>query len=90
MEASSHEQITGQEVRVRQVTHFQPSWTEEAPGASGTFSVQLVLDEGAAEYVLRPTPDDLDVLLPLLEAGKAVYFDLERKVLMFENRSAAE
>ena len=88
MEASGEQAITPGEINVRQVTHWQPSWTEAEPGAPGTFSLQLILDEGAAEHVLRPTADDLDVLVPLLESGKAVYFDMERQVLMFQNRSA--
>lgn len=89
MEATPKQPITEQQLRVRQVTHFQPSWTEQAPGAPGAFSVQLILDQGAEEHVIRPTADDMDVLLPVLEAGKAVYFDLERNVLMFENRTTA-
>jgi hypothetical protein len=72
---------------VRQVTHYQTSWTEAEAGASGVFSVQLILDQGAAEYVLRPTAEDLDVLRELLDGGHEVYFDLNRKVLIFENRS---
>ena len=80
--------ITEHQINVRQVTSWQPSWTEESAGADGTFSLQLILDEGAAEHVLRPTADDMDILVPLLETGKAVYFDTARQVLMFENRSA--
>lgn len=87
MEAGSEGAITQRQIEVRQVTHWQPSWSEASPGEPGTFSLQLILDEGAAEYVLRPTADDMDVLVPLLEGGKAVYFDIERQVLMFENRS---
>lgn len=79
--------ITEQQVQVRQVTHFQASWTEHDPGAPGTFSVQLILDEGADAYVIRPTADDLDVLYSLLKKERAVYFDMERKVLMFQNQS---
>ena len=79
--------ITQQAIRVRQVTHYQPSWTQSEPGAQGVFSVQLILDHGAEEYVIRPTADDVDVLTDLFERGEEVYFDLDRKVLMFGNRS---
>ena len=89
MEASGEQAITPREINVRQVTHWQPSWSEAAPGTAGTFSLQLILDEGAAEHVIRPTADDMDVLVPLLESGQAVYFDMERQVLMFENRSVS-
>ncbi len=87
MEAGEHGEITERQIKVRQVTHFQPTWTEHAPGAAGTFTIQLILDHGAEEYVLRATADDTDVLVDLLAEGEDIYFDLERKVLMFGNRS---
>ncbi len=79
----THSAITPQQIRVREVTHFQWTWTEKAPGEAGTWSVQLILDQGAEEYVIRPDVDDADVLQDLLERGSKVYFDSERKVLMF-------
>lgn len=79
--------ITPQQIKVREVTHYQWSWTEQGPGSAGTWTTQLVLDEGAEEYVLRPTVDDADVLQDLLAHGERVYFDLERKVLMFGVKS---
>ena len=86
MEASAEHEITPSEIKVREVTDYQPTWTENAPGVSGVFTVQLVLDHGAEEYVIRPTADDLDVLKDLLRDSENVYFDLERSVLMFGNR----
>lgn len=86
MEASAEHEITPSEIKVREVTDYQPTWTENAPGAAGVFTVQLVLDHGAEEYVIRPTADDLEVLKTLLRDSENVYFDLERKVLMFGNR----
>ena len=87
MEAGGDHQITERQIKVRQVTHFQPTWTEHAPGEAGTFTIQLILDHGAEEYVLRPTADDADVLIQLLGDGKDTYFDMERSVLMFGNRA---
>lgn len=87
MEATPQEPITPEAIIVRQVTHYQTSWAENEAGVPGVFSVQLILDQGAAEYVIRPTADDLDVLLQLLESGEEVYFDLHRKVLIFGNES---
>jgi len=81
------EQITEQDIRVRQVSHFQPTWTEGEPGAPGTFTVQLILDEGAEEYVIRPHVEDMEVLTALLAGGENVYFDMGRRVLMFGNKS---
>ena len=86
MESGAEQPITDQQIKVRQVTHFQVSWTEDAPGVPGTWTIQLVLDQGAEEYVIRSTPEDTEVLFELLERGEGVYFDLERKVLMFGSR----
>jgi hypothetical protein len=73
------------QIQVRQVTHVQASWTEEERGAPGAFTLQLVLDHGADEYVLRPSADDTDVLVKLLARSKSATFDLDRKVLIFAN-----
>lgn len=81
------ERRTESAIKVRQVTDYQASWTEGERGAPGAFTFQLILDSGAEEYVLRPTADDADVLTNLLERKKAVYFDLERKILIFNNDS---
>ncbi len=80
-----NEQRTEEQIQVRQVTHVQASWTEQERGAPGAFTFQLILDEGADEYVIRPTADDADVLLQLFERGGTAMFDLERRVLMFGN-----
>lgn len=75
------------QIKVRQVTHIQASWTEQERGAAGALTLQLILDHGADEYVLRPSADDAQVLLHLMDRSKHVNFDLERKVLMFGNIS---
>jgi hypothetical protein len=72
-------------VKVREVTHIQASWTELERGDDGAFTLQLILDNGVGEYVLRPTEDDMDVLLKLFKTSDHTTFDLERKVLMFSN-----
>jgi hypothetical protein len=79
------EERTEQQIQVRQVTHVQTSWTEQERGAPGAFTIQLILDHGADEYILRPTADDVDVLLELLRRSDNATFDLGRKVLMFGN-----
>jgi hypothetical protein len=83
--AKSREQRTEAQIQVRQVTHVQASWTEEDRGGDGAFTFQLILDNGADEYVLRPTAEDADVLLKLFKRSDTAMFDLERKVLMFNN-----
>ncbi|MBA2510293.1 MAG: hypothetical protein H0V28_02325, partial [Rubrobacteraceae bacterium] len=47
------------------------------------FSYQLILDNGAEEYAIRPEAEDADVLIELFKATGTIYFDMERKVLIF-------
>ncbi len=77
------EQITERKILIREVTQVQASWTETERGAPGAFTLQLILDNGADEYVLRPTADDAGVLLQLIQRSDKAVFDLERKVLIF-------
>ena len=85
--ADSQEQ-TRQAIKVRQVTEVHANWNEEERGAPGKFSFQLVLDNGAEEYVLRPVAEDADELVDLFEQTDTIYFDMERGVLIFGDVSA--
>ena len=71
--------------KVRQVTHIQASWVERERGAPGTFTLQLILDNGVEEYILEPAADDIDTILKLFARSAHTTFDLDRKVLMFGN-----
>ncbi len=77
------EQHTEQRILIREVTQVQASWTEAERGAPGAFTLQLILDHGADEYVLRPTAEDSDVILKLIKRSDKAMFDLDRKVLIF-------
>jgi hypothetical protein len=79
------EQHTEQTIRVRQVTDAQVSWSEHDRGEPGAFTIQLILDNGAEEYILRPTAEDARVQVELFKQANIVYFDLDRKVLIFGN-----
>jgi hypothetical protein len=79
------EQKTEQAIKVRQVTAYQASWTEEERGAPGSFTFQLILDNGAEEYVLQPTVNDAKVIRKLLDKSDTVFFDLGNKVLIPNN-----
>ena len=81
------EQRTEQTIRVRQVTDVQASWTERERGAPGAFTFQLILDNGAEEYAIRPPAEDSDVLLDLFKKSDTIYFDMGRQVLIFGNIS---
>jgi hypothetical protein len=83
--AKGSERRTEEQIQVRQVTHVQASWTEQDRGGAGAFTFQLILDNGADEYVLRPTAEDAGVLLKLFKRSDTAMFDLERKVLIFNN-----
>lgn len=78
---------TEQQIKIRQVTQVQASWTEQERGEPGAFTFQLILDNGVDEYVIRPTAEDADVLLQLFQRSDHATFDAERKVLMFGNLS---
>jgi hypothetical protein len=77
------EQRTEQTIRVRQVTDAQVSWSEHNRGEPGAFTIQLILDNGAEEYILRPTAEDARVQIESFKQAGSVFFDLDRKVLIF-------
>jgi hypothetical protein len=63
----------------------RPLGPKKSVAALELFTLQLILDHGADEYVLRLTAEDADVLVKLLARSKSAAFDLERKVLIFAN-----
>ena len=81
--ANVKQPITDNSVKVRQLTHYQFSWAAGEPGRPGTYTLQLVLDQGAWEEVLTVDPDDADNLQDLLTNTSDVHYDIERRVLMF-------
>jgi hypothetical protein len=89
MENSSEarEKFTEDQVLVRQVTHVQASWAERERGEDGAFTIQLILDQGVDEYILRPSAEDAEVLLKLFKISSGATFDRSRKVLMFNDLS---
>ena len=82
-EQHSQEQHTEQAIKVRQVTDVHANWSAQERGEPGKFSYQLILDDGAAEYVLSVTADDAKVLRDWFHDADTVYFDMEREVLIF-------
>ena len=77
------EQQTEQAIKVRQVTDVHGNWSAQERGEHGKFSYQLILDDGAEEYVIRVTADDAKVLRDWFQDADSVYFDMEREVLIF-------
>ncbi|MDP9420459.1 MAG: hypothetical protein M3P53_09990 [Actinomycetota bacterium] len=75
--------VTDNSIKVRQLSHYQFSWVAGEPGEGGTWTLQLVLDQGAWEEVLTIDEDDADNLQDLLSTSSTVHYDIERRVLMF-------
>ncbi len=81
------ERNTESAIKVRQVTDIHANWNEQGRGEPGKFSFQLILDNGAEEYAIRPPAEDADVLMELFSRTGVLYFDMERKVLIFSSLS---
>ncbi len=77
------EQHTEQAIKVRQVTDVHANWSTQERGEPGKFSYQLILDDGAQEFVIRVPADDAKVLRDLFHDAETIYFDLQREVLIF-------
>lgn len=75
--------LTDDSIRVRQLSHYQFSWVAGEAGEDGTWTLQLVLDQGAWEEVLTISGEDADNLQDLLSTAKVVHFDVGRRVLLF-------
>jgi hypothetical protein len=75
--------LTDDSIQVRQLSHYQFSWVPGDAGNPGTWTLQLVLDQGAWEEVLTINGDDADNLQDLLSTASTVYYDVRRRVLMF-------
>jgi hypothetical protein len=74
---------TDDTIQVRQLSHYQFTWVASEPGAQGTYTLQLVLDQGAWEEVLTLDADDADNLQDMLSTASTVYYDVARRTLMF-------
>lgn len=80
--------VTDDSLKVRQLSHYQFSWVAGAPGEPGTWTLQLVLDQGAWEEVLTIDADDADNLQDLLSSAKTVFYDVGRRTLLFGTTAA--
>ncbi len=87
---AEQEQHTREAIKVRQITDYQASWTERERGAPGAFTFQLILDDGAEEYVIRPEVGDAKVIRKLLDKSEALVFDMERRVLIARDLPAGD
>ena len=79
------EERTEEAIKVRQVTEIHANFNEEERGEPGKFSMQFILDDGADEYVLRPTAEDARTLMLMIDEAESLYFDMERRALILRN-----
>jgi hypothetical protein len=82
------DRVTDDSIQVRQLSHYQFTWVAGDSAAPGTWTLQLVLDQGAWEEVLTLDRDDADVLQDLLSSSGTVYYDIGRRTLMFGTTQA--
>jgi hypothetical protein len=75
--------VTDDSIQVRQLSHYQFSWVAGEAGKPGTWTLQLVLDQGAWEEVLTVDAADADNLQDALSGARVVHYDIGRRVLMF-------
>ena len=75
--------VSDNSIKVRQLSHYQFSWVAGEPGEPGTWTLQLVLDQGAWEEVLTIDADDADNLQDLLTNTGVVHYDVARRTLLF-------
>lgn len=85
----AQQQELQQRYNIRQITNIQASWVEQERGRPGRLTLQLILDNGVAEYILDLVAEDLDVILKTFARGGHTTFDTDRKVLMFSNLKTA-
>lgn len=80
--------VTDDSIAVRQLSHYQFSWVAGSPGQDGTWTLQLVLDQGAWEEVLTISADDADNLQDILSTADTVFYDVKRRTLLFGTTAA--
>ena len=88
MNPAPKQPITDDSIKVRQLSHYQFSWIAGEAGQPGTWTLQLVLDQGAWEEVLTINADDADNLQDLLSTAETVFYDVSRRTLMFGTTAA--
>ncbi|MBA3794956.1 MAG: hypothetical protein H0X19_12605 [Rubrobacter sp.] len=77
------EQRTEGAIKVRQVTDVHANWSKQGDLQNGKFSYQLILDNGAQEALIMPTPDDGKLLRDLIHDADTLYWDTEKEILIF-------
>lgn len=74
---------------IRKVTDIHANWSDQGEDEEGKFSFQLILDNGAEEAVIRPEAEGAEPLISLFEGSADVYFDSERRNVIFRSFGGA-
>ena len=82
-EQHRQEQQTESAIKVRQITDVHANWSSQGELQHGKFSYQLILDNGVQEALIMPTADDAKVLRDLFHDADALYWDIEKQVIIF-------
>ncbi len=82
-EQHRQEQQTESAIKVRQITDVHANWSSQGELENGKFSYQLILDNGVQEALIMPTVDDAKVLRDLFHDADALYWDIEKQVIIF-------
>jgi hypothetical protein len=90
MSPTPKQPVTDDSIKVRQVSHYQFSWVAGDARKPGTWTLQLVLDQGAWEEVLTLDGQDAENLQGLLSAAATVFYDVPRRTLMFGTTAAGQ
>lgn len=81
--AEAKQPVTDNSIKVRELSHYQFTWVAGEAGRPGTWTLQLILDQGAWEEVLTVDADDADNLQDLLINTNDVHYDIDRRTLIF-------
>lgn len=88
--ATVKQPVTDDSIKVRHLSHYQFSWIAGKANTPGTWTLQLVLDQGAWEEVLTVDGDDADNLQDMLSTAAVVHYDVRRRTLMFGTTPVGE
>ena len=79
------EERTRQAIKVRQVTDVHADFDHGAPGESGQFYFQFILDDGAEEYVMQLNANDGRLVMQMISEAESLLLDTERGRLKFSD-----
>jgi hypothetical protein len=74
---------------IRRVTRVDVIRANQGQGQPGSYQLELELDDGADQYLLTPSGEDINTVLRLFHRSGGVLFDQRTEELTFESYGAA-